>query len=225
MERSEVVQHLLNLHESSSYLEVGVNRGVTFRAVEAERKVAVDPEFLFDVPESNGHEAYYEVVSDEYFGNMSLRETFNVVYLDGLHTFEQTLRDFTNAIEVIRDKGCILIDDIKPNSYHASLPSQHMAVKLRNGLGFGAKDKSWMGDTYRLLFFIQTFFQQYSYATVADNHGQLVVWKKLRPAADIVERKVESLGRYPFEKIVLEESAFNIMPMSEIIELIKKDQT
>ena len=224
MKRSQVVQQLLSLYKFSNYLEIGVNRGVTFREVVAKRKVAVDPEFLFDVPESNKNDAYYEVTSDEYFGNTELKETFNVVYLDGLHTFEQTLRDFTNAIEVISNNGCILIDDIRPNSYHASLPSQKLGVLLRTKLGLGDKDKSWMGDTYRLLFFIQTFFQQYSYATVADNHGQLVVWKKLRPVSKIVERKVEELGRYPFESIVLEEGAFNTMPMSEIIALIKKDQ-
>jgi hypothetical protein len=32
-------------------------------------------------------------------------DIFDVIYLDGLHTFDQTLRDFCNAIQFLQEMG------------------------------------------------------------------------------------------------------------------------
>ena len=70
--RSKVIQGFLHLFGDPRYLEIGVAAGVTFHAVRAGRKVAVDPKFRFDVNEALGvqqsHASYHEMTSDAYFG-------------------------------------------------------------------------------------------------------------------------------------------------------------
>jgi hypothetical protein len=219
--RAEVIQGLLAIYEDPAYLEIGVSKGATFHAIEATRKVAVDPRFRFDATEAQRRapEAeYHEVPSDEYFGRVADPEDrFHVIYLDGLHTLEQTLRDFTNAQGYLVPGGAIVIDDVYPSSYVASMPNidEHRVARREFNVTRGA----WMGDVYRLVFFIETFFQQFSYRTVAENHGQLVVWRGRREA--VPQRRVEEVGRLPYERVALDREAFAFTPFTEIIDEVR----
>lgn len=221
--RAGVVQAFLDLYEKPEYLEVGVSKGTTFHAVTAARKVAVDKRFKFDTKQAAAEHAgaaYHEMTSDAYFGAAIGRdELFDVVYVDGLHTFEQTLRDFLNALEHLKPRGTIVIDDVYPISYAASMPDAAASKRLRAQLGI---DKpAWMGDVYRLVWFIQTFCQSLDYLGVAENHGQLVVWRRPRPEAAIPHRTVEAIGKLPYEAAVLEQSAYAFTPLAEIVEAVK----
>jgi len=215
--RSEVVQGILDLFPEPAYLEIGVSQGITFDAVRARRKVAVDPAFQFDVAVAaaqNPNAEYHPVTSDRFFGGIvAADERFELIYLDGLHTLEQTLRDFTNALHFLRPGGVIVVDDVYPNSYVASLRSISEFRAMRKALKIAAK--SWMGDTYRLVYFIDSFHQQLTFRTVGDNHGQLVVWEARRP--EVRERTVEEVGRYPYEKTVLNKAVLRFAPFGEIL--------
>ena len=218
-----MLNQILSLFEEPHYLEIGVNSGDTFFALRAHYKVAVDPAFMFAVDEAKRRDPnsnFYRVESDVYFGNcIASHERFDVIYLDGLHTVEQTLRDFCNAITFLKSGGIIVIDDVVPNSYHASLPDLKTAIIARNHAR--SQDASWMGDVYRLVFFIQSFFQQYRYATVAENHGQLVVWQSQRSAKEVVQKRLEDIGRAPFENVIVEATAFNRLSFPEIMALLR----
>lgn len=219
--RAEVLEGLLALYDEPAYLEVGVSKGVTFNAIQASRKVAVDPRFRFKVAEAqrNAPEAeFHQVPSDEYFGRIiDPAERFQVIFLDGLHTLEQTLRDLTNALEFLAPGGVIVIDDVYPNSYVASMPDieEHRAAKEKLKVARGA----WMGDVYRLVFFIESFFQQLSYRTVAENHGQLVVWRSRREA--VAHRRAEDVARLPYERVALDEDVFAFTPYAEILDEVR----
>ena len=138
-----------------------MSEGETFFAVKAQRKVAVDPKFRFPFDRAikeNASCTFHEVASDIYFSDwIGPSEVFQVIYLDGLHTFEQTLRDFTNAIRFLAPDGVIIIDYIVPNSYQSGLPDQFWTSCGAKKF-IGDLDHSWMGDTYKLVFFIEAFF-------------------------------------------------------------------
>jgi hypothetical protein len=194
-----------------------VSRGVTFHAVNASEKVAVDPQFDFDVAQArlNHPEAtYHEITSDDYFGRTaSPSDRFEVIFLDGLHTLDQTLRDFANAIRFLSEDGVIVIDDVVPESHFAAIKDVREFRALRKrGI---VPSASWMGDVYRMIWFIETFFQQFSYRTVADNHGQLVVWPTRRES--VPERTVEAVARAPFEAMLLEPEALNRAAYGDIV--------
>jgi hypothetical protein len=220
--RNSALQDLLDLFPAPAYLEVGVNRGVTFHALAATTKVAVDPKFDFSQrpePAPGCSAAYHEVTSDTYFGTIATdADRFDVIYLDGLHTFEQTLRDLINAVEFLTPQGVIVIDDVRPNSYPASLPVP-ADVRATRALLKVEKDQSWMGDVYKLVFFVETFFQQFSYATIQNNHGQMVMWRQRR--AKVVPRGIDVFSRLQFFHCATELPVFRIMPFEEILALVK----
>jgi hypothetical protein len=209
---------MLDRFVDPTYLEIGVSVGDTFHAVRAKRKVAVDPAFGFTPPPNTPEVRSCALTSDECFGDPVVNDVFDVIDLDGLHTFEQTLRDFTNSIERLNGGGVIVIDDVLPNSYHASIRDHRTSVRVRTALG--ATNKSWMGDVYRLVYFIRTSFQQFETATVMENHGELVVWRRTRSAETIVDRRVEEVGRLPFEATLTNRDEYRLLPLAEILRMI-----
>ena len=217
MQRHEVNQHLLRQFTNPSYLEIGVDQGITFGLVQAARKVAVDLRFAFDwrtaaADAANAHCSYHEMPSDDYFSVARGDETFDLVFIDGLHTYEQTLRDLMNALACLKPGGIIVIDDVMPTTYASSLPD--LALSRHFWLATNNPDGSWMGDVFRLVFFIETFLPAYSYATVAENHGQLVLWQQ--PRATIPYRSVEYTSRLQYVDAVMNAGTFRVTPFSDI---------
>ena len=108
-----------------SYLEVGVNRGKTFNRLNFDHKVAVDPRFRFETSEfAKEGVAFYEGTSDEFFSGKLTSELFDIVFLDGMHTFQQTFKDLVNSMACSRERTVWLIDDVVPLDYYGSLPDQ-----------------------------------------------------------------------------------------------------
>jgi hypothetical protein len=223
MKRAEIVQALLNLFEKPGYLEIGLFKATTFQQLKAARKVGVDPQFKFERKEvlaADPTAELHKMESDAYFGTVvGPDERFHVIFIDGLHTFEQTLRDFCNALEHLKPGGAILIDDVVPSGYAASLRNQTAQKRLNRALPEAQQSHDWMGDVYRLMFFIETFFQSWSYATVAETGGQMVVWRE--PRAKVPQRRVERVARLGFEATVLKSASYNTMPLAEILERIE----
>jgi hypothetical protein len=221
MTRDAVLQGMLALFDAPHSLEVGVSQGVTFHNVEAQKKVAVDPVFRFDVEaarKQNPSARYHDVTSDAYFASIvDPDERFDVIYLDGLHTAEQTLRDLLNALTYLKPDGIIVIDDVKPSSHLASIPNRPTFAKVREFIG--SNSKTWMGDVYKVIFFVDTFLQQLSWRTVAENHGQAIVWRKRRPS--VTERLISAVGSKNFEDLVLEASVLRVTPYQEIVDEIR----
>lgn len=220
--RWEVVQALLDFYDDPRYLEVGVSTGGTFHHLKTAFQVAVDPKFRFDWKAEQarrGEQAqYHQVTSDEYFGSIiDPDQLFDVIYLDGLHTFEQTLRDLNNALNHLAPRGVILIDDVRPSSYQASLPDHANYLEVHKYVKGGKF--AWMGDVYKLVWFIDTFYQSLSYATVANNHGQAVVWRERREF--VTERGVTEVGNLSFDSFVLERETLLRRPFGEIVQDLK----
>jgi hypothetical protein len=215
--RTEVVQAVLNLFDKPRYLEIGVQKGKTFNALTAAKKVAVDPKFRFDwrAAAAEGTDThFYETTSDDFFGTSAAEHgEFNVIYLDGMHTSEQTTRDLLNAIVHLAPDGVILIDDVFPSSYLASLAdiNDYLAMHKASGATSGA----WMGDVFRLVFFVETFCQQFSYGTVNDNHGQLILWREARD--QVPQRTLTQVAETEYKDVYLEKAAFRFAPLNEIL--------
>lgn len=214
--RIQVIQACLDLFESPEYLEIGVWKGKTLFPARAARKVGVDPVFAFDVDTARAtHKTteFFEGTSDAYFARLDPTERFDVIYIDGLHTLEQTLRDFLNAVCFLKDQGVIVIDDVCPTSYHSSLANLRHAKIVKSAMR--SEDRNWMGDVYKLTFFIESFMPQFSYRTISNNHGQLVLWRERR--ASVAERSLESVARAPFESIFVEEKSLLKGELSAIL--------
>ncbi|MDO9494486.1 MAG: class I SAM-dependent methyltransferase [Nocardioides sp.] len=221
--RAAVLSRLTSLYPQARYLEIGVCEGATFDRVPAARKVAVDPEFRFDhVAMQRDHPGteYHQVTSDDYFASaVGEDEQFDVIYLDGLHVYEQTLRDLMNALDHLQPHGVIVIDDTRPPTYLASLPDRDNFFTVRSWLK--STDQRWMGDVFKLVYFIDTFCPGLSFSTIANNHGQTVVWRKRR--AEVTPRTLGEIAALTFEQLVLTEDVLRLAPFGKIRPRLRAD--
>jgi SAM-dependent methyltransferase len=225
MQRSEVIQRLLDLYEAPSYLEIGVCDGTTFHAVRAARRVAVDPAFTFDPEVARADPAqagatYHPIPSDAYFTGAGRDDAFDLIFLDGLHLFDQTLRDLIHAIARLKPGGAIVIDDVLPVSYGASLRDVEESAKFRRMSPGPEEAKAWMGDVFKLVFWIRDYLLDWDYATVDANHGQLVLWRGPR-AQDVPPLDIEAIARLEYKDVVFRPRAYNFRTMDAIVQAVK----
>ncbi len=168
------INRLAKLIEARRYLEVGVCEGTTFFEVDVAEKVAVDPVFQFDHrARATAKTTFHQVSSDDFFASAS-DQSFDLIYLDGLHTYEQTLRDFMNSLRLAHNRTVWILDDTVPNDVYAALPDELECFRRRRAVG--NPDWSWMGDVFKVVLFVGTIMKDFDYRTFT-GHGQTVLWR------------------------------------------------
>ena len=120
MTRTDALNHVIKAKGYKSYLEIGVQTGENFAAIKCERKIGVDPDF--------GTPSTYHMTSDKYFEKMRLAdegeklENFDLIFIDGLHTHNQSMKDFENALRNLNKGGCIAFHDTLPHNLQYTQP-------------------------------------------------------------------------------------------------------
>ena len=92
--------------ENCKYLEIGVRDNNVFNTIPLKfsQKIGVDPE----------KGGTHKMTSDEFF--MSNKIKFDIIFIDGLHTYEQCQRDCINSMNALKSNGIILFHDFLPNN-------------------------------------------------------------------------------------------------------------
>jgi hypothetical protein len=208
------------------YLEVGVETGFTFFEVSAAAKTAVDPTFMFDLEEAKQVEPtsqFFPTTSDDYFRNHWNSQVFDLIFLDGLHTWEQTYRDFCNALLLTHERSIILLDDIFPSDVFSCNRDQVEAVMMRQ---FMTSDPSnaWHGDTYKVIPMIQAFHPLLSYCTIiTDGNPQALVWRSPRPSiASLIPPSMGALNIPALDYLwfLRNQDCYNVMNEDEALALV-----
>ena len=156
MNRTEVIQKILDKKKSPGYLEIGVDSGNNFFLIKARRKIAVDPNFTFSRKRKinwmfkNRHNLfakYYRGTSDNYFASKINSHRLDVAFIDGLHTYQQSLKDSINALSHLKDNGVIVVHDCNPPNEAAAYPAQSYdnAASLNQPGWTGI----WCGDVWK----------------------------------------------------------------------------
>jgi Methyltransferase domain len=121
--RIRAVQGALSGRVKPIYLEIGVSRGQAFQRISADVKIAVDPAFRLsertrELADAKGREThYFETTSDAFFENEAAfleQHPIDVALIDGLHTYEQVVRDVEYTVRYLRDEGVIFLHDCNP---------------------------------------------------------------------------------------------------------------
>jgi len=134
--RADVINFYAKKIGAKSYLEIGVQTGATFHAVQIDHKVGVDPD-----PHS---EATIHTTSDLFFSLNG--EKFDIIFVDGLHHWETALRDIDNAVAILNDGGVIVVDDIAPRK--EAHQTRHIS------------DIHWTGDVWKCWFAAVTRYRE-----------------------------------------------------------------
>lgn len=158
MNRTDALQQIIDGLNFSTYLEIGVANGDNFFSIKATEKTAVDPEFRF--PEtlrkkwmtrnvSNLAATYHQTTSDAFFESINRTARFDLVFIDGLHTFAQSLRDVVNSLEHLNDHGAIMLHDCNPSHPAAAHPAD--SLQHATALNLPGWTGAWCGDVWKTI--------------------------------------------------------------------------
>lgn len=178
-EASRLVNNLVKLGRVNGYryLEIGVEYGYTFANIEFVEKHAVDPNLRFNKYLKPRSWKLHETTSDEFFSKLDNSVKFDLIFLDGLHTAEQTYKDFQNCLPHLHKKSMIIIDDTVPCDEFSANPNQELSYKLRRESG-NSGDGSWHGDVYKIIVALNSLEDfHFNLATIEDlNNPKTVIW-------------------------------------------------
>ena len=111
-----------------NYLEIGVrNPEATLNKIIAKHKDGVDP-----APMGNG-EVNYPVSSDDFFELIEGHDIkYDIIFIDGLHLYEQSVLDIKNALNHLTEEGTIIMHDCNPPTYDHQI-EEYIIGKPWNG--------------------------------------------------------------------------------------------
>ena len=121
--RWNLIQLIIDKYNFKDYLEIGCDKNQSFSKIIVNNKVGVDPI-------SGGT---IRSTSDDFFKN--LNNNYDVIFIDGLHYYEQVIKDIKNSLKILNNDGFILVHDCLPRTL------AHQAVPRYRG--------SWNGDVWK----------------------------------------------------------------------------
>lgn len=149
--RIEILQNIINTRNYKTYLEIGCNENENFSKIVIDHKVGVDPE----------RGGTLRMTSDQFF--QKNKESFDLIFLDGLHTYEQTIKDIDNSLRIIKEHGAIFVHDCLPKKIW------NQVVPRIYG--------HWNGDVWKAIVRARTYDYADTYTCIAD-HGIGIIFKR-----------------------------------------------
>lgn len=177
-----MIQAALDVTGGGTYLEIGVSSGISFIPTRARHKWGVDPSpslswkrlAKYDLFALLGirDERIFRQTSDRFF-HVNRRRIVNhgidVCFVDGLHTYDQALRDIENAIRYLNVGGYVLAHDCNPESESAAMPlSSIEAVAAENVPGWAGV---WNGDVWKAIVHLRSLRDDLRVNVLDCDHG------------------------------------------------------
>ena len=196
LEIFDLIKIIIKHKNIKSYCEIGVDKGETLNKVKKIKiidAIGVDPFRIADIKKS----------SDNFF--KTNKRKFDLIFIDGLHEFDQVLRDFENSIQSTNEDGIILIDDCLPSSFN-----EQLIPRIQ---------RKWTGDTWKLLFLINELDFEYIISNCQSGIGIVKVNKsKLKYIKDLDINRFKKLD---FNYFCENYKKLNIKNYSETINFVK----
>ena len=99
-----MVNYLIEKYHYEDYLEIGCDKNQLFSRVNIKNKIGVDPHRGGNIRKT----------SDEFF--LTNDKAFDLVFIDGLHNYQQVKKDIINSLNCLKNNGVVLIHDCLPDS-------------------------------------------------------------------------------------------------------------
>ena len=149
--RIDIIKKIIINKNYQSYLEIGCDNDESFSQIPLSNKVGVDP--------LKG--GTHRMTSDKFFLNN--KNFFDIIFLDGLHTYEQTIKDIVNSLKFLNNNGVILVHDCLPKKiWNQIVPRMY---------------GHWNGDVWKAIVHSRTFDYADTYTCKAD-HGIGIIFKR-----------------------------------------------
>ncbi len=232
MTRMDIINALLKKNNGHTYLEIGISGGHSFIKINAKKKIAVDPEINVSISKKikaffsniyNLFNEYYEVTSDEFFekhDNILKKFPPDVIFVDGLHTYEQSFVDVINSIKYIKNGGFIVLHDCNPLCETEAYPASSInEVKKLNLPGFNG---NWSGDVWKTILHLKEDFNDLNIFVLDTDCGVGVISGNFEKYKNINRVKAkEEIQQLPYLKLENDRmNILNLKPPSYLYEFL-----
>jgi len=181
--RTEIINLLFEKYNFQTYLEIGVERPEeNFDKINSLIKESVDPN-----PIGN---CTYITTSDNFFYNRVGNNKYDVIFVDGMHTAEQSYKDVYNAIKCLNEGGFIIMHDCNPpTEYHARSYEEYLKTKGQ-----------WNGDVYKAVVLIKHELKDWSCFVVDEDWGCTIITKRNILENKMLDYNIYNLNWEDFDK-------------------------
>ena len=182
MNRHQFLSHMHRLTAPRSYLEIGINHGVSL-ALSRTRSIGVDPEFAIDV-ELDCDVQLVKATSDGFFAREDAIARFpegvvDLAFIDGLHVFEFSLRDFINVEKLAHPGSVVVFDDMLPRT-------NEEAARER-------LTTSWAGDVYKVALALERYRPDLVIVPLDTSPTGLLLVVGLDPTSTVLQDKYDDV--------------------------------
>lgn len=169
--RPSLINTILRATRGKTYLEIGVRYGGTFFRVHCKNKIGIDPKSrlacfitpLINTLKSEKSEIFF-TTSDDFFHTHSTRlkkHKIDVAFVDGLHSFEQSLTDTENCLKYLNNRGVILLHDCNPMTYQLSKKPDNIFTLT----------EIWSGDVWKTIVYLRSKRRDLAIVTLDCDYG------------------------------------------------------
>jgi hypothetical protein len=151
--RLDLIDFVIKKNKYKKYLEIGCNQDEVFKKIDID-KIGVDP--------LNG--GNFRGTSDDFFIKNS--DKFDCIFIDGLHIYDQVIKDILNSIKVLNENGIIILHDCLPSSIgHQRVPRTRY---------------NWNGDVWKAIVEARTW-NNFDTFTILVDQGLGIIKKRKNP--------------------------------------------
>jgi hypothetical protein len=125
MQRWDIINLLIKKYNYKTYLEVGTEDGNCFKLIQLPRQ----DKLCIDIYKKYS-DLDLEISSDDFFKQN--KKMFDIIFVDGNHSFEQSYKDVQNSLKCLNENGIIVCHDCNP-------PNREMV------------DSGWMGYVFKTI--------------------------------------------------------------------------
>lgn len=232
MNRLTVIQKIIDGIEAKSYLEIGVANGQVLFNVKTPIKYGIDPKFMFNIDEKLYENKallstnFYEMTSDKFFNEYADKELIkgvDVIFIDGLHTYNQSLKDVVNSLKFLNPNGVIIMHDCNPLSPATAYPvidsiNEVLEIAFRGDLpGWNG---CWNGDVWKTLVHLRAEHENLEIFTLDLDWGLGIIYR--RESSRLTAIKIEDLKNVDYSFLDNDRvNLLNLKPPKYIDEFLK----
>ena len=190
--RYDLMQHIIDKYHFTNYLEIGCDKNQTFSKIKINNKVGVDPI-------SGGT---FRDTSDNFF--IQNLDKFDIIFIDGLHHYDQVTNDIQNSLKILNNGGFILVHDCLPRTM-----AQQAVPRYRG---------SWNGDVWKSIVKFRTQ-KDLNIFTCEIDFGIAIITKENN--SRILELSMENFKNLKFKDYYYNHQEFmNIISYQQALEVI-----
>lgn len=230
MNRFDVIQQIIAKRKTRNYLEIGVKKGKLFLKVKARKKVAVDPIFKIRPRQKikaclsdakNVFNEYFEMTSDSFFekhrGRLLRLKGLDVAFIDGLHTYAQTLKDVTNCLAYLNPDGVIAMHDCNPATAAQAVPAD--SREQAANMDIPNQTKEWNGDVWKTIALLRSTRKDLKICVLDCDHGIGIITRG-RPET-MLDHSPETVDLLGYDELAKDrEHILNLQPPDHLLDFL-----